>query len=90
MLLWDLSLAVFLLVNIVIGLARILRGPTAVDCMLAAQLLGTAGVALLLVLASGLNAVALYDGALVLALLAAVTTVAFVKRLWSFPEREGD
>jgi multicomponent Na+:H+ antiporter subunit F len=90
MLIWDLSLAVFLLLNIVVGLARILRGPTAVDCMLAAQLLGTGGVALLLVLASGLNAVALYDGALVLALLAAVTTVAFVKRLRSFSEREGD
>ncbi len=90
MAIWDLSLAVFLLLNIVVGLARILRGPTVVDCMMAAQLLGTVGVALLLVLASGLNTVAFYDGALVLALLAAVTTVAFTKRLWSFPAREGN
>jgi multicomponent Na+:H+ antiporter subunit F len=58
--------------------------------MLAAQLLGTAGVATLLILASVLNADALYDIALVFALLAAVTTVAFVKRTWSVPEREGD
>lgn len=87
---WDLSLAAFLLLNISAGLARILRGPTTIDCLLEAQLFGTVGVATLLMLASALKAVALYDVALVFALLAAVTTVAFVKRTRSFPERESN
>ncbi len=41
-----LSLALFLVLNLVAGLLRILRGPTPADCMLAAQLFGTTGVAI--------------------------------------------
>ena len=44
----DLALAFFLLLNIAAGLLRIVRGPTRVDRMLAAQLFGTTGVAVLL------------------------------------------
>ena len=85
---WYGSLALFLLLNVVAGLVRILRGPTRADCMLAAQLFGTTGVAILLLLAPALGMAALYDVALVFALLAAVATVAFVSRAWSQPESD--
>jgi multicomponent Na+:H+ antiporter subunit F len=61
------------------GLFRILRGPTAADSMLAAQLFGTTGVGILLLLAPTIGP-ALNDIALVFALLAAVATVGFVTR----------
>jgi multicomponent Na+:H+ antiporter subunit F len=72
--------ALFLLLNVAAGLVRVARGPTAPDRMLAAQLFGTTGVAILLVLAQALQQPALRDVALVFALLAAVLAVAFVKR----------
>ncbi len=83
----TLSLAFFLLANILLGLLRVLRGPTPADRMLAAQLFGTTGVAILLLLAQGLAAPALRDVALVFALLAALAVVAFVRRAWRGPAR---
>lgn len=77
-----LALAVFLMLNIAAGLVRILRGPTPADRMLAAQLFGTTGVAILLLLAEVQGMPALRDVALVFALLAALATVAFIKRVW--------
>lgn len=73
-----LAAAAFVLGTVALGLVRLLRGPGDMDRMLAAQLLGTGGVAALLLLgvASGDGAVA--DIALVLALLAAFASVAFV------------
>jgi len=73
-----LAAALFVLSTVVLGLVRILRGPEDADRMLAAQLLGTGGVASLLLLgvATGINAVG--DLALLLALLAAFASVAFV------------
>ncbi|MDP1691018.1 MAG: monovalent cation/H+ antiporter complex subunit F [Burkholderiaceae bacterium] len=71
----------FLLLNIAAGLARILRGPTVADRMLAAQLFGTTGVAALLLLAEAQALPALRDVALVFAALAVLATVAFVKRV---------
>jgi len=58
------------------------------DRMLAALLFGTTGVAMLLLLAPGLNLPALLDVALVFALLAAVALVAFVRRAWNPPTDE--
>ena len=81
-----LTLALFLLLNLSTGLWRVLRGPTAADRMLAAQLFGTTAVAILLLLAQVSDNAALRDVALVFALLAAVTVVAFVRRGW--PEQE--
>jgi multicomponent Na+:H+ antiporter subunit F len=78
---WSLGVAFFLLFNIIAGLWRVLRGPTPTDSMLAAQLFGTTGVAILLLLAPTLGS-ALRDVALVFALLAAVATVAFVQHPW--------
>jgi multicomponent Na+:H+ antiporter subunit F len=73
-----LGAALFVLGTVALGLVRILRGPADADRMLAAQLLGTGGVAALLLLgvANGVNAVG--DLALLLALLAAFASVAFV------------
>jgi len=81
-----LSLALFLLLNLCFGMWRILSGPTAADRMLAAQLFGTTAVAILLLLSQTLNNHAIRDVALIFALLAAVTAVAFVQRAW--PETE--
>lgn len=74
------ALAVCLLLTIVAGMVRVVRGPTAADRMLAAQLFGTTGVATLLLLGFAWEAPAAIDVALVLALLAAVVGVAFVRR----------
>ncbi len=76
------GLALFLLLTLVVGLWRVLKGPTAADRMLAAQLFGTTAVACLLLLAQALERPALRDVALVFALLAVVTAVAFIRRVW--------
>jgi multicomponent Na+:H+ antiporter subunit F len=80
-----LTLALFLILNLGAGMWRVLRGPTAADRMLAAQLFGTTAVAILLLLAEAPGGAALRDVALVFALLAAVTAVAFVRRAWPDP-----
>jgi len=69
--------AVGLMLALFLGLLRVVRGPDAGDRMLAAQLIGTAGVGVLLVLGLLLKQTALIDVALVLALLAAVAAAAF-------------
>ena len=74
------SLALFLLLTLVAGLVRVLRGPTPADRMLAAQLFGTTGVAMLLLQAEAGQRPALVDVALIVALLAAVAVIAFVHR----------
>lgn len=68
--------------TIVVGLWRVIRGPTPGDRMLAPQLFGTSGIAILLVSAEWLGLPSLRDVALVLALLAVVTTAAFALRAW--------
>jgi multicomponent Na+:H+ antiporter subunit F len=78
-----LGIAAFLVLNLAAGLWRVMRGPTAADRMLAAQLFGTTAVAVLLLLADAMGEAALRDIALVFALLAAVAAVAFVQRVWS-------
>ncbi len=81
-----LALALFLALNLGAGMWRVLRGPTAADRMLAAQLFGTTAVTTLLLLAEASGSAALRDVALVFALLAAVTAVAFVRRAWTDQE----
>jgi len=76
-------LAALLLLNIVVGLARVLRGPSAVDRMLASEMFSTSAVAILLLMAFILDRRELLDVALVLALLAALAVVTFVGRVWS-------
>ena len=75
-----LGIALVLLLTIAVGLVRILRGPTATDRMLAAQLFGTTAVAILLLLGQASDSTAIWDVALIFALLAAVAAVTFVRR----------
>ena len=63
---------------VAIGLLRILAGPRNADRMMAAQLLGSGGIAVLL-LAAGGGLPGAADVALTLALLASFVTVAFVQ-----------
>ena len=72
---------VLLLLTLIIGLWRVLRGSRRVDRLLAVQLFGTTGSAILLVLAQWQGAPALRDAALVLALLAAMISAALVQLL---------
>jgi multicomponent Na+:H+ antiporter subunit F len=73
-----LAAAALVLVTVALGLTRILRGPGNADRMLAAQLLGSGGVAALLLLGVATGVDAMADLALVLALLAAFASAAFV------------
>jgi multicomponent Na+:H+ antiporter subunit F len=74
-----LGASVFVLAMVALGLARVLRGPHDADRMMAAQLLGTGGIAALLLLGAASGVDAIVDVALTLALLAAFATIAFVK-----------
>lgn len=74
-----LGAALVLLLTILAGLWRVLHGPDAADRMLAVQLFGTSGVAILLLLAEAMAAPALRDVALLFALLAVLGVVAFVR-----------
>jgi multicomponent Na+:H+ antiporter subunit F len=71
--------AVFVVATVAVGLLRLLRGPANTDRMMAAQLLGTGGIAALLLLAAATGEPAPVDVAMALALLAAFSSVAFVK-----------
>ncbi|WP_294533076.1 monovalent cation/H+ antiporter complex subunit F [uncultured Rhodoblastus sp.] len=68
----------FILLTVAAGLFRVLRGPGDADRMMAAQLLGTGGIASLLLIASATTVAGVEDVALGLALLAAFASVAFV------------
>jgi multicomponent Na+:H+ antiporter subunit F len=73
----------FIVVMLALGLIPILRGPGDADRMMAVQLIGTAGIAALLLLGAlgavaGLPAAA--DVALTIALLATFASIAFVKK----------
>jgi multicomponent Na+:H+ antiporter subunit F len=74
-----LAAACFVLAMLATGLLVILRRPAAVDRMMAAQLLGTGGVAILLLLAVSTGTPAITDVALTLAVFAAFAAVAFVR-----------
>jgi multicomponent Na+:H+ antiporter subunit F len=74
-----LAAAGFVLAMVALGLLRLLRGPAPADRIMAAQLLGTGGIAVLLLLEQPLALPAAVDIALVLAVLAAFVAAAFVK-----------
>ncbi len=74
---------VVLLATLVIGLGRAIVGPSVEDRFSSLLLLGSGGVAHLLLLAALLETTALYDVALVLAMLATVMTVALSRRSMS-------
>ena len=77
----------FVLTMVALGLFVILQRRTEVDHMMVAQLLGTGGVAILLLLAVATETRPIVDVALLLALFAAFAAVAFVRSA-SGSERE--
>jgi len=83
-----LAAAGFILLTVAVGLVRILAGPANVDRTMAAQLLGTGGISVLLLVAAATGARGEEDVALGLALLAAFAAVAFVNSV--SPSRDDD
>lgn len=79
-----------IMVAIMAGLVRVSSGGGPVDRMLAAQLLGSGGVGVLVALAATTDAPILVDVALVFAALAAVNVVAFVHRIQRAGARPDD
>ena len=67
-----------IVLTVAVGLARILRGSDDVERLMAVQLLGTGGIAALLLIAYATNVPGVEDVALGLALLAAFATIAFI------------
>lgn len=82
-----LGAAAFVVGMVALGLWRSLRGPSDADRMMAAQLLETGGVAALLLVAIATGMPGVVDMALVLALVAALASAAFVV---TAPSREGE
>ncbi len=74
--------ALLILLTVAAGMTRVWRGTSRADQMQAALLFGTAGVAILLLLAFALDRPALVDVALVFALLAVIVSAAFVRAAW--------
>jgi multicomponent Na+:H+ antiporter subunit F len=70
--------ASFVLAMVALGLVRILRGPSVTDRIMAAQLLGTGGIAALLLIATATGMPGAIDVALSLGLLAAFASAALV------------
>jgi multicomponent Na+:H+ antiporter subunit F len=70
----------FILAMLALGLVRVLRGPNDADRMMAAQLIGTGGIAALLLLGAVTDAAAAVDVALTIALLATFASIAMVKK----------
>jgi multicomponent Na+:H+ antiporter subunit F len=77
---WMTFIAIGVLANLGAALWRVWRGPEPSDRIMAAQLVGTGGVAVVVLLAAVGDWRAL-DVAVVLALLAAFAAVAFVKTI---------
>ena len=72
--------AIILSLSLGIGLARLFRGPFTEDRMMSAQLVGTTGVGLVIVIGKLLEMPASVDVALIMALLAAVSVAALTRR----------
>ena len=79
--------AVLVLGMVVIALLQLLRGRQPLDWIMAAQLLGTAGIAALLLFGTATGATGALDLALLLALLAAFATMAFAASVRTRAER---
>ncbi|QOP44692.1 pH regulation protein F [Sulfurimonas sediminis] len=73
------TLVIFLFLNLIAGIWRLVYGPTNEDRILASQLFGTITVIILLLLAQINENAALRNVALLFASLAAVTAIAFVQ-----------
>jgi multicomponent Na+:H+ antiporter subunit F len=73
-----LSAGLFVLATVAVGLLRLLHGPDPADRLMSAQLLGTGGIGVLLLVGVAITLPGAIDVALTLALLAAFVSAAFV------------
>lgn len=78
---------VFLLLNIALGLFRVWRGPTVSDRLLTTQLFGTAGMAILLVMAGYLKEPTLLNVAITFNVLAILLVISLVR---SWKNKKGE
>jgi multicomponent Na+:H+ antiporter subunit F len=85
-----LAAAVFVLAMVALGLVRVKLGPGYADRMMAAQLLGSGSIGVLLLASAATGIDAVIDVALTLALLAAFASIAFVHYASSKPDGGGD
>jgi multicomponent Na+:H+ antiporter subunit F len=69
-----------ILLSVAVGLVRVLYGPTSADRMMSAQLLGTGGIAGMLLLAEAADVPAVVDVALVLAVVSGFAGIAFARK----------
>lgn len=72
--------AAFIVCVVALGLVRVLWGPDSADRLMAAQLVGSGGVAVLLLLSAAVQLPPIADVALMLALLATLASVGFVNK----------
>ena len=80
--------AIAILASIAASLVRVFSGPTRSDRVMGAQLLGTGGVAILLLTAAAGGNWAILDVAVVLALLAAFASFALFVSVADTPENQ--
>lgn len=73
------SVALVVLATVALGLFRIVCGPAEGDRMMSVQLLGSGGVAVLLLMAVATGTPSMIDVALIVALLATFASIAFVR-----------
>lgn len=73
------SAAGAILLTVAVGLVRVLYGPTSADRMMSAQLLGTGGIAGMLLLAYASHIPAVVDVALALAMVSGFVGIAFTR-----------
>ncbi|SDB45596.1 multisubunit sodium/proton antiporter, MrpF subunit (TC 2.A.63.1) [Desulfonatronum thiosulfatophilum] len=78
---YYLWLALVLLVTMLAGLVRVIIGPKPADRILGAQLFGTTGVAVLLLMGAASDSDSLRNVALAFVLLALLALIAFVERI---------
>jgi multicomponent Na+:H+ antiporter subunit F len=83
------SAAGLILLSMAVGLVRVLHGPTSADRMMAAQLMGTGGIAGMLLLANAAAVPAVVDVALVLAVVSGFVGIAFTRAEKKPDERKG-
>lgn len=80
--------ALIVLASVGAALLRALRGPSRADRIMAVQLIGTGSMGVLVLIATAREDTSFLDVALVVALLAAIPAIAFVKAVT--PDGAGD
>jgi len=83
------GVSIFLLLSLALGLIRVVRGPGPANRIMAMQLFGTTGLALVLILGAAFESPAATDIAIVFALLATLAGSAFA-RCFRPPEEAGE